>query len=173
MILKNLKYFIVDVDGTLTNGNLFYDNNGMETKIFCVKDGPAFLALRHVGIDIVILSGKASLACEKRFDSLGVKYIFQNVANKFDFLSNFIVKRNIQKEELGYIGDDLNDIAAMSLANFVACPSDSCEEVLNIADYVSKNKGGEGAFRDIVEHVLKQRNQWEKTIEAIFAYNKK
>ena len=74
----------------------------------------------------------------------------------------------IEKEQLGYIGDDLNDLPAMSLAGFVGCPKDSCKEILERADYVSDYCGGSGAVRDIICHVLKERGQWDEAIRQVY-----
>lgn len=77
-------------------------------------------------------------------------------------------EHGILKEERGYIGDDLNDLPAMSLAAFVSCPADSCEEIIDIADYVSDKKGGYGAVRDIICHVLTQTGQWKSAIKEVY-----
>ena len=77
-------------------------------------------------------------------------------------------EKGIRKENLGYIGDDLNDFAPMKLAGFVACPSDSCMEILQIADYVSPVKGGYGAVREIIEHMLRISGEWEKSVSEIY-----
>lgn len=80
----------------------------------------------------------------------------------------FMEEHHIKKEELGYIGDDLNDFPPMQLAGFVGCPADACEEIKEIADYVSGVKGGYGAVRDIIAHVLKKRGQWEKAFKRVY-----
>ena len=80
----------------------------------------------------------------------------------------FMTENNISKEELGYIGDDLNDLPPMRLAGFVGCPADSCKEVIELADYVSKIKGGYGAVRDVVEHYLTQTGEWDYAVSQVF-----
>ena len=77
-------------------------------------------------------------------------------------------ENQIKKEELGYIGDDVNDLEAMQLAGFVGCPADSSQEIISIADYVSRVNGGHGAVRDIIEHLLRLSNEWERTILNIY-----
>ena len=76
--------------------------------------------------------------------------------------------RDIAKEDMGYIGDDINDYPAMSLAAFVGCPKDSCEQVREIASYVSDVSGGAGAVRDVIEYLLRQRGEWDAVISAMY-----
>ena len=95
-------------------------------------------------------------------------HLFQAVRDKKQFLEKFMDDHKISQEELGYIGDDLNDLSAMGLASFVGCPKDSCKEVKNIAHYVSPVCGGDGAVRDIVEYVLSQRGEWASAIKKVY-----
>ena len=152
---KEIKYLVIDVDGTLTDSGIYYDENGNELKKFSTKDAAGFFFANFVGIKIIVLTGRECAATTKRMEELKVERFFQNVKNKAEFLHNYMNMEGIKKEQLGYIGDDLNDLKAMSLAGFVGCPADSCNEVKELADYVSPIKGGHGAVRDIVEHLLR------------------
>lgn len=167
-MVKNIKYFIVDVDGTLTDGGIYYDEHGNELKKFCTKDAAGFLAFHRLGINVIILTGRKCMATEKRMKDLGVKTLYQGVKNKYEFLKDFIYKHNIKKDEIGYIGDDLNDYKPMNLVGYKTCPKNSCDEILNIADYISSKDGGCGAFRDVAEHILKIRNEWSNTINDVY-----
>ena len=164
VMLEQLKYFVVDVDGTLTDSGIYYDDKGNETKKFSTRDAAGFFAFMRLGINVIILTGRNSFSTKKRMKDLKVKYVFQGVKNKYDFLYNFMKKNHIKKEEIGYIGDDLNDLMPMSLVGYTACPLDSCEEIRKIANYVSKFNGGYGAFRDTVEHILKSTDKWDLVI---------
>ena len=77
-------------------------------------------------------------------------------------------EKNIAKGEIGYIGDDLNDLEPMKLTGYKACPSDSCKEITSLADYISTYKGGHGAVRDIIEHMLRETGIWDKVISDIY-----
>ena len=77
-------------------------------------------------------------------------------------------QNNISKEELGYIGDELNDLAAMGLAGFVACPANACQEVKERADFVAEAKGGDGVIREVIEMILRESSQWKKVVEKIY-----
>lgn len=168
MNLESIKYFVIDVDGTMTDAGIYYDNNGNELKKFCTKDAAGFFAAHQVGIQIMVLTGRECPAVTRRMEEMGVEYICQNVKDKKSFLDNFMKEKGISREEVGYIGDDLNDYPSMQLAGFVGCPADACEEIKEIADYVSGIKGGYGAVRDIISYVLKQRGQWRQAISEVY-----
>ena len=173
MLSRNMKLLVIDVDGTLTDGSIIYDNNGNELKKFCVKDGTGLSIAKASGIQIMILTGRYCQASERRFHELKVDFLFQDVSNKADFLLSFLKEKGYSREDVGYIGDDLNDIRAMSLCDFVGCPEDSCEEVKTIANYTSSKKGGHGAVRDIIEYYLKEKGIWTKLImNFVEGYNK-
>ena len=162
---KNIKLFVIDVDGTLTDSGIYYDSMGVETKKFSTRDAAAFFVLKQLGIKTMILTGRSSAATEKRMVELKVDYFYQDVKDKYKFLKKFIGDNKISKEEIGYIGDDLNDLQAMELAGFIACPADACKEIKAKANYVSTHNGGCGAVRDIVENMY--ANRWKEAIIGI------
>ena len=163
-----IKYLIIDVDGTMTDASIYYDEDGNEIKKFCTRDGVGFLAAKRAGIQLIVMTGRKCKSTERRMKELGVDYIFQGTQNKREFLENFMREKDISKAEVGYIGDDINDYPAMLLAGFIGCPEDSCELVKSKADYVSKVKGGRGAVRDVIEVLLKERGQWDSVIEQLY-----
>ena len=165
---RKIKYFVIDVDGTMTDAGIYYDNNGNELKKFCTKDAAGFFAAHQAGIQIIVLTGRECEAVTRRMQEMKAEYICQNIKDKKAFLTQFMHEHNIKKEELGYIGDDLNDLPAMSLAGFIGCPKDSCEEILEIADYVSDCRGGYGAVRDIICHVMTGSGQWKDAIAQVY-----
>lgn len=168
MDFLKLKYFVIDVDGTMTDAGIYYDDHGNELKKFCTKDAAGFFTAHQVGMKIMVLTGRECPAVTRRMQEMGVEYICQSVKEKRGYLEAFMEEHHIKKEELGYIGDDLNDFPPMQLAGFVGCPADACEEIKEIADYVSGVKGGYGAVRDIIAHVLKKRGQWEKAFKRVY-----
>ena len=167
--MKNLlKNIVIDVDGTLTDAGIYYDENGNELKKFCTKDAAGIKAAMVMGIEIIVITGRECAATTRRLSELGVKKIFQNVKNKREFLADYMLKNSIKQEEIGYIGDDLNDLSPMSLTSYIACPADSCKEIIAIANYVSPVCGGKGAVREIIEHYLTENNLWKTAIEKVF-----
>lgn len=167
-MLENIKYLVIDVDGTMTDSGVYYDNSGNELKRFSTKDGAGFFACREGGIEIIVITGRMCEATARRMREMKIENLFQNITAKKQFLKEYMEKRGISKEEIGYIGDDINDVPPMRLCGFVGCPKDSCREVLELADYVSPIKGGHGAMRDVIEYIFRQRGQWDDLVEKIY-----
>ena len=160
MIVIKIDMIILDVDGTLTDCTIFYSDNNIETKAFSAKDGAILGPLNHLGIEIVFLTGRKSEAVARRARDLNAEAI-QGVAVKAPVLGELLAKRNVNPKHCAYIGDDLNDYAAMKMCGFKACPSDAAEEIRDLCDYVSPYRGGHGAVRDICEHILKQTGKYD------------
>ena len=165
---KKIKFLIIDVDGTMTDSGIYYDNFGNELKKFSTKDAAGFFAAHYAGMFIMVLTGRECPAVTRRMKELKVDYLFQNVKNKTNFLENFIEEKHLTREEIAYLGDDLNDLPAMKLAGFIGCPHDACEEVQAVADYISNFNGGSGAVRDIISYILKQSKLWKQAIDSIY-----
>lgn len=163
-----IKYLVIDVDGTMTDAGIYYDENGNELKKFCTKDAAGFFAARQVGIRIMVLTGRECAATTRRMTEMKVDYLVQNCKNKVEYLTQFMSDGHITKKEMGYLGDDLNDLPAMQLCSFVGCPEDACDEVKKISDYISSVKGGQGAVRDIIADLLKVRGEWEGAIAQLY-----
>ncbi len=165
---EKIIFWIIDVDGTLTDSTLYYDEHGNEIKKFSVKDAAGMFAAQACGMKLAVVTGRQCEANRRRMEELKVDYLFQGIKNKHSFLQNFLKEKNLCREQVGYIGDDLNDLLPMQMAGYIACPKDACDEVKNIADYVSAFNGGQGAVRDVLAHVLKVRGQWEKAVAQVF-----
>lgn len=166
--LKGTRYIVIDVDGTMTDAGIYYDENGNELKKFSTKDAAGFGVAQELNIKTVVLTGRECLATTRRMKELKVDYLYQNVHDKRSFLEAFINKYNIAKDNLFYIGDDINDLSSMKLAGFVGCPIDSCKEILEYADYISPVRGGNGCVRDIIEHILRKTGEWDDAIKKAY-----
>jgi 3-deoxy-D-manno-octulosonate 8-phosphate phosphatase (KDO 8-P phosphatase) len=163
--MKDIKLVVLDVDGTLTDGKIYIDNNGVETKAFNVKDGMAIAqAIKH-DLEIVIMTGRKSRIVEIRACELGISEIYQGVKDKDEKLLQILERKNINLREVAYIGDDINDLKVMKMVGFSACPKDAVKEVKNEVDYISNYNGGEGAVREILELILKEKGIWGKIVE--------
>lgn len=166
--LLKIKYLVIDVDGTMTDAGIYYDEHGNELKKFCTKDAAGFFAARQAGIKIMVLTGRECAATTRRMQEMKVDYLVQNIKDKLSYLNEFLKKENISYEEIGYLGDDLNDFAGMQKAGFAGCPEDACEEIKAICDYVSGIKSGQGAVRDIISYLLKKRGEWDKIVSEVY-----
>ncbi|MCM1183107.1 MAG: HAD hydrolase family protein [Roseburia sp.] len=163
-----IKLIVMDVDGTLTDGGLYYSNEGAETKKFCVKDGIGILMVQAVEKKCMIMTGKESDLVKKRAEDLHIEHVFQGIHNKKRCLMAFMKKEQVAGDEILYIGDDLNDLGAMQIAGRVGCPADAAEEVKLLADFISVYTGGNGAVRDILFKLLKEEGLYEKAIENVY-----
>lgn len=168
MDYKSIKLMVLDVDGTMTDGGIYYDEQGNEMKKFCTRDAAGCFAAYDAGIQLMVLTGRSCAATERRMREMKIPMLYQNIKDKEKFLSEYMRKNGYSKMDVGYIGDDLNDLAAMKLCGFKGCPADSCWEVRQIADYVSSVKGGNGAVRDVLEYLLRNRNDWELLIGKVY-----
>lgn len=166
--VEQIQYLVIDVDGTMTDAGIYYDEHGNELKKFCTKDGAGYFAAHQVGMKLMVLTGRECQATTRRMQEMKFDYIVQNIKDKLAYLENFMKENGIRREEIGYIGDDLNDLPPMKLCGFVGCPADACEEVKAYADYVAETKGGSGAVRDVICAVLKARGEWEQAVGKAF-----
>ena len=150
----------MDVDGTLTDGGIYIGNNGEMMKRFDVKDGYAIHdILPQMGIIPFVITGRKSEIVLKRCQELGIKRVVQGCTDKLSILCTIMETEKIVAEEIAYIGDDLNDLDCMSIVGVAGCPSDAVEEIKEVADYVAKHKGGNGAVREFVEWIGVQQCQ--------------
>ena len=160
---RNIKILVMDVDGTLTDGRIYMGTNGEMMKAFHIKDGLAISRiLVKSGIVPVILTGRKSDIVTRRCEEIGIRYLFQGVNDKSSELEKILVflstelGMEITFNNVAYIGDDINDIDCMKQVGLSACPIDAAGEVLEIADYVCRKKGGEGAVREFIEWISKK-----------------
>ena len=165
-----IKLLVIDVDGTMTDGGIYYDASGNEIKKFNTKDAAGIFAARCAGIKTMVLTGRKSFAVEKRMKELKIDYVYQGISDKKCFLSKFMINNGLRKECIGYIGDDLNDWEPMQLAGVVCCPGDACDEVKQISNYVAKASGGYGAVRECITYLLKKRGEWEDAIAKAYGF---
>ena len=161
---KKIKLVVLDVDGTLTDGNIFLNNEGVETKAFNVKDGFAIVNAMKEGLEFAIITGRKSALVETRAQELGIKYVFQGIGNKVKKLDELLKDLELSYEETAYMGDDINDLSAIGVAGFSAAPKDGVEEVTGRVDYVANASGGKGAVREFVELILKSQDKWKNVV---------
>ncbi len=164
--LSDVRLIILDVDGTLTDGGIYYDNEGREFKKFSVKDGLGIIQTQQTGIDFMILTGRSSSIVEKRAKELKVKYLFQGILDKTAFLLDFFNERNIPTSKVAYIGDDLNDYEAMQLVALKACPADAVPEIREISNFILSRNGGDGAVREFTDMVMYARRTSQTAVKT-------
>lgn len=163
-----VKLIVLDVDGTLTDGGIYYSESGNEIKKFNTKDAAGILACQAIGIECMILTGRKSKAVEKRAGDLQIKYVYQGIADKMTFLLDFIMEHGWDLQEVLYIGDDLNDVKCMNIAGVVGCPADAPPEILQKADYIASHRGGYGAVRDVLFSYLKDNGLYDIAVSKAY-----
>lgn len=157
---KAIKYLVMDVDGTLTDGKIYMGVNGELMKAFDIKDGYGIHdMLIPSGVQPVIITGRKSEILENRCGELGITQLFQDVKDKVAKLRAFLTDHNGSMSEVAYIGDDLNDLDCIKMVRdeggMTGCPVNAVKEVRRAVSHKCRNKGGEGAVRDYIEYVLK------------------
>ncbi len=163
-ILQNFKpitTFVFDIDGVLTDGNLWLMPAGVMLRRMNVKDGYALQFAIKQGYKIIIISGGDSPDAEERLKKLGVTNVFMKVQDKVKVLTNYLKDHAAQWSDILYMGDDIPDYEVMQLAGMACCPADAIAEIKNICKYISPKKGGQGCVRDVIEKVLKLSGNWD------------
>jgi 3-deoxy-D-manno-octulosonate 8-phosphate phosphatase (KDO 8-P phosphatase) len=155
MDLRKLKFIVCDVDGTLTDGGMYITSQGNHFKRFNTKDGMAVKILYQNGFHVGIIShSKTSKMVTERANMLNIKHCYVGEDNKLSVLKKWIKELGISLEEVAFLGDDNNDKNIMEKVGVSVCPSDSSNEILNIADIILRNKGGDACLREFVENHL-------------------
>lgn len=158
--LKNIKAFVLDVDGVLTDGSLVLLNDGQMARTMNIKDGYALQLAVKKEYKILAISGGVSDAVVKRLQKLGITDIYMDVKDKTVVLSSFIAAHGFTKEQVLYMGDDVPDITAMKLAGIACCPSDAATQIKSISHYIAHLPGGKGCVREVIEKVLLLHGNW-------------
>ena len=160
--MNNIKYLVMDVDGTLTDGKIYMGNHGEVFKAFNIKDGYGIhdLALK-ANIVPVIITGRESSIVENRCKELGISMVFQGVSDKKAKLQEIVNSDNKDMTAVAFIGDDNNDYSCMELVKngggITACPKDAVKEIVEISDYVCHKNGGDGAVREFIEWIISKK----------------
>ena len=163
-LLPNIKTFIFDVDGVLTNGKILIHSNGELLRSFDTKDGYAMKYALINGFKIAIITGGRNQAVKAIFEELGIYDIYLDCHIKIEAYQDLIDSYDLNPQEILYIGDDLLDIPVMKKVGLGCCPADAATDVKEIADYISPKKGGAGCVREIIEQVLRVQGKWNLEI---------
>jgi 3-deoxy-D-manno-octulosonate 8-phosphate phosphatase (KDO 8-P phosphatase) len=153
---KKIKLLLTDCDGVLTDGGVYYGEKGEVLKKFNIRDGMGVERLRTlVNVETGIITGELSPSVKKRAEKLKITELHLGIKDKPAVLREILLKKNLQADEIAYIGDDTNDVEIMKLVGLSACPADALIFAKNAAHYICENKGGEGAFREFAEYIIK------------------
>lgn len=167
------KLIITDIDGVWTDGSMYYDQTGNELKRFNTYDSAGVLFAHLLDIPVAILTGEDTEIVARRAQKIKVDYLFQGVKNKVKVVETLLETLQITFDDCAFIGDDINDVALLQKVGFSGCPVNAPEYIKNKVDYITKTKGGDGAFRDFVEYILQQHNVLEAVLEKAIQNHEK
>ena len=158
---KYIRLLVLDVDGVMTDGKIIMDHMGHEIKNFNVKDGHGIKILMKYGIDVILLTGRRSSVVEHRARDLGIGEIHQGIFNKLGVSEEILKKRSLDYANIAYVGDDIVDIPLLKRVGFSVAVADAADDVKKYVDYVTRNKGGHGAVREVCELILQGQDKWD------------
>jgi len=159
-----IKLLLLDVDGVLTDGRIIIDDRGVETKQFHVRDGQGISLLLRSGIDVGFITGRVSKIVQHRARELGVHLVYQGVANKRAVYRKIKRKTKRSDAEIAYVGDDFIDLPVLADVGLSFSVADGWPELISAVDYVTEQRGGCGAVREVAELILKAQGKWPKSI---------
>jgi|FLOH01.1.fsa_nt_gi 3-deoxy-D-manno-octulosonate 8-phosphate phosphatase (KDO 8-P phosphatase) len=172
--LANIKLLVLDVDGVLTDGRIYYDSRGdddgnaestTELQAFHAADGLGITLLRNAGVTVAWISGRGCAATKRRAKELGIEELHLHArGGKYPILTGIQERLGVTKEQTAAMGDDIVDLAMARGAGVLACPADARDELVRRADFVADRKGGRGAVRDFCEAILRAKDLWEEAL---------
>jgi 3-deoxy-D-manno-octulosonate 8-phosphate phosphatase (KDO 8-P phosphatase) len=162
---RRIRLILLDVDGVLTDGTVVMHGDGTESKSFHIRDGAAIVWAMQAGVQVGLLSARASAATTQRAVQLGIKLVSQGVGSKKAEFMRMAAENGIDEEAVAYMGDDLLDIPVLRRAGLGAAPADAAGEVRAAAHWVSTHGGGRGAVRDFLELVLRAQGRWDEIVQ--------
>ncbi len=158
--LGSIQLLVLDVDGVLTDGGLWFDADGQLSKRFDVRDGLGIRLLQQAGIHIAFLSGGQGGATEVRARQLGITHCLVGIKDKPAALSALQNQLGISAAQTAFVGDDLNDLAVRPVVGLLFSPADACRPVRRRADAILQRRGGDGAVRELAERILQVQGSW-------------
>jgi 3-deoxy-D-manno-octulosonate 8-phosphate phosphatase (KDO 8-P phosphatase) len=152
--LRNIKLLLLDVDGVMTDGGIYYSSSGDEFKKFNIQDGYGLVKLQRSGVKVGIITGRMSKIVARRVEELGITEVHQNLDNKLEVYETIKKKLNLSDTHVAYVGDDEFDLPVLTRVGFSAAPADAAGVVKKRVNYVCKRNGGEGAVREAIDLIL-------------------
>ena len=167
--MRAVRGIALDVDGVLTDGGVFVGRDGAEFKRFSVLDGPAIHWCRGVGLELAIVSGRASPATTTRAAELGIEAVYQGVRDKATQVSTWAAENGLSLAEVMYVGDDHIDLPVFEIVGVCVAPANAEAELRARADYVTERRGGDGALREAIEWLLGGTGRLAGAVERYMA----
>jgi 3-deoxy-D-manno-octulosonate 8-phosphate phosphatase (KDO 8-P phosphatase) len=157
---KGIRLLLLDVDGVLTEGQLFFDAKGEALKVFHVRDGHGLKMAQRAGLEVALLSGRRSDAAFHRARELGITRFFEGLRDKVAVLEELMAALQLSPREAAMVADDLVDLPVLTRVGLAVAVADAVDEVKAAAHWVTPLPGGRGAVRQVTDLLLKARGQW-------------
>ncbi|MDD2738113.1 MAG: 3-deoxy-manno-octulosonate-8-phosphatase KdsC [Methylomonas lenta] len=164
--VKQLKLLILDVDGVLTDGRLFFDDNGKEYKCFHARDGHGIKLLRQSGVEVAVISGRKSNSVAIRMQTLGVQLVYQGHENKRAAFTEILQHLNLSPKQVAHVGDDVLDLPIMVQAGFGVAVADAHFAVKQRADWCTQIAGGQGAVREVCDLIMQVQGTFDAMLQT-------
>ena len=161
-----IRLVVFDVDGVLTNGGLFFGDDGLEYKMFYSRDGLGMKLLQRTGVEIGIITARSSKVVVHRMENLGIKHVYQGKLDKLPAFLALTEKLGITPAQTAYVGDDVVDLAVMQKAGLAIAPADAHPFVAKHAHWQTPHPGGHGAARDVCELVMQAQGTLDAQLES-------
>lgn len=161
----SIELIVLDVDGTMTDSHITYSEKGDEIKSFNVKDGLAIASWRKLGKQVAIITGRTSDIVARRAKELHIEHFYQGIDNKKEVLDSLLEKLDLTMKNVAAIGDDLNDLQMLKSAQVSFVPRDASAYVDKVATVVLSKKGGDGAVREMIEHLIRKEGLEKKYLK--------
>ena len=166
-LFKSVKLLILDVDGVLTKGEIIFDSDGRELKVFNVKDGLGVTLLSKLGIKTILLSARNSPVLKKRASDMRVAEVLGGILPKEKVIGKIKNKYNVKIGEICFVGDDLIDLGLVKIAGVGVAVADAHLALKRSADYITKKKGGQGAVREVIDLIISAKGWNKKLLESV------
>ncbi len=163
---KQLKLLILDVDGVLTDGRLFFDKNGDEYKCFHARDGHGIKLLQQTGVKIAVISGRKSQSVALRMKNLGIEHVYQGHENKIAAFNEIIQSVGVKPEQAAHMGDDLLDLPIMVRVGLSIAVNDANQSVKDYADWCTQTPGGLGAVREVCDFIMQAQGTFDAVLQS-------
>lgn len=169
---RAIRLLVLDVDGVMTDGQLYFQADGQESKAFSTQDGQGLKLLRQAGVEVALITGRESPMVSRRAAALGIEHVFQGRDDKLDVLQTLIqrlnmgLNPNISLDQVAYCGDDLPDLAPISRAGLGISVPNAPSYIREHADWITERSGGHGAVREICDGLLDMQGHWDAILAS-------
>ena len=166
---SRVRMLVLDVDGVLTDGKLYFDHSGNEMKAFNTRDGMGMKALQECGIEVAVITGRKSEAVTHRMSQLGIQHVYQGREDKLSAFLHLLKVTGLEAQQICFAGDDWIDLPVLSRAGLAVCVADAEDRVKEQAHWITSRNGGDGAVREICNLILSAQGKEQTILDKILA----